>query len=235
MALGKLDKLGLSHMRKFAILLGSTAILIAGSAHAGVSGLYGTGVDVSGGVDQAWSIVTSTGIPAPAGPAYPFTGSGFPYPYWLTPSSGAWDTPDSGNTTVNSDRDPTLNGDYEWQTTFNSNGTGSVRLEFAADNAVASIDLNGTPIAWTPSHCITGTSCPSDFGQLQSFTLSGFSSGTNTLDFNVVNYAQNGGNPTGLYVEAVPEASSWAMMLLGFAGLGYAGFRKSRRAVSIAA
>jgi hypothetical protein len=35
---------------------------------------------------------------------------------------------------------------------------------------------------------------------------------------------------------AVPESSTWAMMMLGFAGLGYAGFRraaKSRAAISI--
>jgi len=34
-------------------------------------------------------------------------------------------------------------------------------------------------------------------------------------------------------VSAIPEASTWAMMLLGFAGLGYAGFRKTRLAPSI--
>jgi hypothetical protein len=33
----------------------------------------------------------------------------------------------------------------------------------------------------------------------------------------------------------VPEPSTWAMMLLGFAGLGYAGHRASRKAASIAA
>jgi hypothetical protein len=33
---------------------------------------------------------------------------------------------------------------------------------------------------------------------------------------------------------AVPEPSTWGMMLLGFAGLGYAGFRKARSAKSIA-
>jgi PEP-CTERM motif len=33
---------------------------------------------------------------------------------------------------------------------------------------------------------------------------------------------------------AVPEASTWAMMLLGFAGLGYAGFRSRKTAISIA-
>lgn len=30
----------------------------------------------------------------------------------------------------------------------------------------------------------------------------------------------------------VPEPSTWAMMLLGFAGLGYAGYRRTRNAVS---
>jgi hypothetical protein len=33
---------------------------------------------------------------------------------------------------------------------------------------------------------------------------------------------------------AVPEPSTWAMMLIGFAGLGFAGYRASRKAVSIA-
>ena len=29
-------------------------------------------------------------------------------------------------------------------------------------------------------------------------------------------------------IEAAPEPSTWAMMLLGFAGLGFAGYRKTR-------
>jgi len=28
----------------------------------------------------------------------------------------------------------------------------------------------------------------------------------------------------------VPEPSTWALMLLGFAGLGFAGYRRSKRA-----
>jgi hypothetical protein len=35
-----------------------------------------------------------------------------------------------------------------------------------------------------------------------------------------------------LTVTSVPEASTWAMMLLGFAGLGFAGYRTSRKAAS---
>jgi PEP-CTERM motif len=36
-------------------------------------------------------------------------------------------------------------------------------------------------------------------------------------------------------VTIVPEPSTWAMMLLGFAGLGYAGYRASRRTAAAAA
>jgi hypothetical protein len=32
-------------------------------------------------------------------------------------------------------------------------------------------------------------------------------------------------------VSGVPEASTWALMLVGFAGLGFAGYRKTRRAI----
>ena len=33
----------------------------------------------------------------------------------------------------------------------------------------------------------------------------------------------------------VPEPSTWAMMVLGFAGLGFAGYRASRKSASVAA
>jgi hypothetical protein len=36
------------------------------------------------------------------------------------------------------------------------------------------------------------------------------------------------------YASAVPEISTWAMMLVGFAGLGFAGFRASRKRVALA-
>ena len=38
---------------------------------------------------------------------------------------------------------------------------------------------------------------------------------------------------TGLTL-TVPESSTWAMMLLGFAGLGFAGYRRSRKAAAAA-
>jgi hypothetical protein len=40
---------------------------------------------------------------------------------------------------------------------------------------------------------------------------------------------------SGTVTPSIPEPSTWAMMLLGFAGLGYAGYRASRTSAKIAA
>jgi PEP-CTERM motif len=56
---------------------------------------------------------------------------------------------------------------------------------------------------------------------LGAFTQVSFSSTRNAFEFSLGT--------------AVPEPSTWAMMLIGFAGLGYAGYRTSRRAAAQAA
>jgi uncharacterized membrane protein len=42
------------------------------------------------------------------------------------------------------------------------------------------------------------------------------------------------GDLSGPLASAVPEPSTWAMMLLGFAGLGFVGYRTSRKAINSA-
>ena len=37
-----------------------------------------------------------------------------------------------------------------------------------------------------------------------------------------------GGGGGGTFMIAIPEPSTWAMMIAGFAGLGFAGYRASR-------
>ncbi len=59
------------------------------------------------------------------------------------------------------------------------------------------------------------------------------------LPFQLV-YGECCGAPADLSISlplsgTIPEPSTWAMMVLGFAGLGFAGYRRSRKAVSIAA
>jgi hypothetical protein len=60
---------------------------------------------------------------------------------------------------------------------------------------------------------------------------------TYTYSFTYWNNTTGGGHaPSMLVVTAssVPEASTWAMLLLGFAGLGFASYRARRAAASIA-
>ena len=68
------------------------------------------------------------------------------------------------------------------------------------------------------------------------FSINGVSE--NLLDDRVINLGDLGPNidltftGSGVFVVGgvVPEPSTWAMMLLGFAGLGFTGYRSSQRA-----
>jgi hypothetical protein len=138
---------------------------------------------------------------------------------------------------VNSNTDPSVDGTYAYATTFTLIGAPAGAFftgQFAADNAITQILLNGNVI-------YTGPGSPTN--QYSSWTAFGansfFQSGLNTLEFDVVNYAQNGGNPSGLNVQfltaAVPEPSTWAMMILGFLGVGFVAYRrKSGMALRVA-
>jgi len=67
----------------------------------------------------------------------------------------------------------------------------------------------GTPFACGAVYCIVGPGAPS--------TVDASNDPVSTLDSFTVTVA------------AVPEPSTWAMMVLGFAGLGFAGYRRSRK------
>jgi hypothetical protein len=200
------------------------------ASRASIADLTNTGVNFNSGtlVDNAWTIVggaNSAGLTYPA-PAYTDATNGtFPIGPWVPNSAvSQWDTPTNPLTQF---LDPSQNGTYVYQTTFNSTtGTGFFTGQFAADNAITSITLNGTTI-------YTGPGGGSQYAAWTSFGYTGsLNDGSNTIDFNVVNYAQNGGNPSGLNVEflasSVPEASTWAMMIIGFASIGLLAHRRKR-------
>ena len=222
------------------LLLGALAVGEAVTAQAGVSGLTNTGVDLGKNlVDQAWSIVAGTSVPALSYPSAVYadsTNGVFPIGYW-TPNTATskWDTPFNP---LNSNTDPSVNGIYTYQTQFgvtsNPGAANALSFEFAADNEVAWIALNGHAFYQGP------TDGSSQFWGFTPVTASNLlQQGINTLQFEVINYAQNGGNPSGLNVQftsvsGAPEPSTWMMLLLGFAGLGFAAHRPSRKSVAIA-
>jgi hypothetical protein len=97
---------------------------------------------------------------------------------------------------------------------------------FAADNEVSEIFLNGTPIYFGPAQ--TGPNSPNQYDVWTDF--SGMTeSGSNTLTFDVVNYAYTGPNPSGLNVEFTPLPSTCTMMIAGFIGLGFFAYRGAKK------
>jgi hypothetical protein len=218
---------------------GLVALAIAGFAPAAqadvITGLYSTGVDNAG--------VATSGVVADGhwtlngGPAYASTVNGvWPIGAWVSDTTASqWITP---TTNAAQSFDMSTNGFYSYSLAFNILSTqnpltASFSGQFAVDDRVTSITLNGTTLflgsegdhnVWT------------DF-----VASSGFVSGLNTLTFTVENIGFAGSNPTGLDVDfltsnvsAVPEPATWLMMILGFAGVGFLSYRRRTKAVAAA-
>ena len=91
-------------------------------------------------------------------------------------------------------------------------------------NLIDSFTFSPTEIVESFSHNFEGAVSdkgPFSMSEEAVFTLPGFGQ--------LINRGQ-----TEVKIPAVPEPSTWAMMLLGFVGLGYAGLRKARSPNSIA-
>jgi PEP-CTERM motif len=168
---------------------------------------------VSGGVDQEWTV--------DSGPAYVIT----------DPGSVGW----IGNTAVsqwisNAPDTEGGGGPFTYSTTFTATG-GSNEIEgmMAADDQ-GSIYLNGT-LVFSGASTFT-----SPWSYFENFTItSNFVVGSNALTVIVPNNIETSvDGPTGLQIAFVPEPATWAMMLLGFAGLGFAGFRTVKAKTGIA-
>ncbi len=225
-------------MRILASVIASAAFFVAGSAQASTV-LYNTGVDDTGTVlvghvlDTHWTLTGGASSPALVYPAPTYTGAtngSFPIGYWVPDDSASrWVTP-----TINAadSFDPSQNGTYLYTQYFDLSSTTGASFfgKFAADNTVLSITLNGKAIA----NNIGGDSFYSLFGDGNS---GDFKIGQNVLTFDVLNFAQNGGNPSGLdvkftsasFTSAVPEPSTWAMMILGFFAVGFMAYRRNNK------
>lgn len=193
------------------------------SAHAAsINGLVNTGVGASGTGDTNYSLSNDNKVSVPV----ITVNNVWPITPWLENSSASkWITPTANQA---QSFDPSANGTYTYSLSFNLTGydasSAALAGRFAADNT-AVVLLNGTQIGSS-----NGFTSWSSFGTTAG---NGFVAGNNTLQFVVTNWAQNGGNPTGLRVEftssnvaAVPEPETYAMML---AGLGLVGVIARRR------
>jgi hypothetical protein len=145
-------------------------------------------------------------------------------------------------------------------TLFASTGGGHITVAFNLDTAITAADItNTTPSPPTFTKVIGVGSVPGDTGGFGTFTagLQGNWNGTSnnfagpiTFDIAGISTSDFVANSKGFIAVAdvlgnvgtgevggkigtivgTPEPSTWAMMLLGFAGLGFAGYRKARGA-----
>ncbi len=149
---------------------------------------------------------------------------------------GYWQAPTSGGGSV--DLDGLYPGGIEQTLTLTSGKTYDL-----------SFYLSGNPDGFPTTKSVTVSI--GNFDETYTYTLSAGNSHTNMLyqlvtaqfvagSTNTLSFSSNdgGGSPFGPVVGgvsvAVPEASTWAMVGLGFAGLAFAGYRSRRTAISIA-
>ena len=105
------------------------------------------------------------------------------------------------------------------------------------DNGVLTIAL-ATPFTYDPAdgNLLIDIDEKSPYSGGPSFAFNGASGGAFSRAYSdmTIPVANNSGLVTGFTV-AVPEPSTWAMMVVGFAGLGFAGYRGARRSTAAAA
>jgi hypothetical protein len=153
--------------------------------------------------------------------------------YYLTPDAPAkWIGPIADGT----QSAPAGNYVYEVKFTVPVGETASIVGQYASDNPLTEIDLNGHAVLG-PLNISDPNTPPyldpqdqSSYRNFHPFSISnGFVSGVNTLDFTVYNAPLDGGmNPTALLVEATanltptPEPSTFALAILGaFGAIAY--------------
>lgn len=200
-------------MKRTLIAAAMLATAVATAHAATITGLKNTGLGASGAIDSNYSLSSAVSTT----PVITYD-SQWPIGPWIAnDSTSKWITPTSSQ---GESFDPWSNGTYTYTLTFDLSGYNAATAMFsgrlAADNSVQ-VKLNNSVIG-----SATGFTGWTSFG-----ASSGFVSGVNTLDFVVSNWAQNGGNPTGLRVEfgassiaAVPEPATYAMLLGGLVMVG---------------
>ena len=111
----------------------------------------------------------------------------------------------------------------------------------SAQPITSSLTFNGAPYTFDPSsgnlvmEVVVTNQDNVPNGSGNGYLWADYTGSVVSRAYDITNVGVGGG--TGALVttfNSVPEPSTWAMMLFGFAGLGFAGYRTSRKSVSIA-
>jgi hypothetical protein len=186
---------------------------------ANIGGLVNTGAGANGTADSHYTLNAASSDNAISNTAPVITyDNQWPISPWMAnDSTSKWITPTSSQA---QSFDASSAGTYTYSLSFDLSGykadTAGFSGRVAADNSVVVL-LNNQQLA----------SASGFMGWSVFASNGGFIDGVNKLDFVVTNWAQNGGNPTGLRVEftdsavtPVPEPETYAMLLGGLALVG---------------
>jgi hypothetical protein len=208
-----------------AIAVATLLVAFSSPARAAIiydTGLTSTGAFQSNGLpDGNWSITAGSGTALVAVDMGP---SVFPFGAWSNPLPGSqWIAP---VTPAGTSLDPTTAGFYTYSQTFFATAGTVITGQYLADNFVTAISLSG-PAPQQITYTANGSS---NFTSPTGFAFNPITTdGQYVISFVVENYPQDGGNPSGLDVAlSAPEASTWAMMILGFMGVGFLAYRRKR-------
>jgi hypothetical protein len=119
--------------------------------------------------------------------------------------------------------------------------TFKLHVNFTAPGGTSPDPFNFTASLSRTLDWITGGQVKIDFGPSQHFTFAGGSFDLSVADVILNTSFLNHGDTEALtgtitnVVAAVPEPSTWAMMVLGFAGLGFMTYRRRRQSSALAA
>jgi choice-of-anchor C domain-containing protein len=189
---------------------------------------------------SAASVITDGDFTSPSGGGSYVTYNGGTMGPWDVSGSvdligGYWQAPTAGGGSVDLDGNSpggvaqtfsAAPGDYELTFFLSGNPDGGDGVK------TVDVSVGGADKVFTFTN--TGATNRSDMGYVEE-TLKFFNSGTSTLSFT----SKDVGTPYGpviggVSVSAVPEPAVWAMMLVGFGGLGVS-LRSSRRRATLAA
>jgi hypothetical protein len=208
----------------------AAAILSASAASAAVTEIIdGVTVTDAGRVSPSAPVFMQSGVATPdaqiqigqvTGPGNPpvFSNPGWD-PYGLSDTSHSWWNVEDGSVTINSSSEQ-LTLVWGSPNYAASSDTNTVSFYSGANGTGA---LIGTVTASDLYANFAGITNTTDPGYLISFV-------TSTPFGSVVFTTPNASDFEFAVVAGVPEPSTWAMMLIGFAGFGYAGYQRSRPA-----
>lgn len=180
-----------------------------------IVGLYSTGMNVSGGVDQSWQLAGGT-------PYVTQTGQ-FPFPAWVANDANSkWISPQASYVGQGGALLTDPLGTYTYTLTFDLTGynpsTAWFDFSLAADDSVTSVNLNSTSLIPGGIAAFAGGSMN---GTYSTGVGNGFQAGLNTITVSVLNQGGLVGSPSGLRLEfeasdvqmnAIPEPATFALV-----------------------